>query len=119
MYLVTDPEAPRARKLCSGRFDPYSFRWSAGGDQIVAALGLGSRPTPQWRLAIVDPRTGKITPLSDRQGQPVYGLKPQWVADDERIAYLSSRSARSAEIWAYVVATRDTERLFPFASHLE
>ena len=113
MYLLTDPEAPRARLLADARFvSDYDVEWSIHGDRIVARRWEQSNEglAP---LCVVDVTSADVTVLRDQEGRAIRGQGAQWADDDRRLVYWRPGESSRGEVWRYVFATKDNYRLLP------
>jgi Tol biopolymer transport system component len=116
VYLVSGPDDTAGRKLCSDKFKVIyrTPQWSSKGDDLLMAINNNTADKRQGQLAIISAKDGAITRLTDRKGNPVCGMSPQWADNDKAICY-SFKNAGGIGLWRYDRASRKTTRLFPFA----
>jgi len=116
LYLVRDPDAPIAKRLCSGKFVNgwKSLRWSSKGDELLLILRDDPADPKKKRVVIISTKTGEITKLTDREGKPIYGGSPQWVDGDKAICYSALNTAEEFGLWRYDRESKKTTQLYPF-----
>jgi len=108
MWVVTDPEAPKARQACDARFIWSPLRWATDGRRVLAYR-------LDRALVVVDTVSGQVTELADAEGYLLINAgMARWFDNDSRIFFARPGANGDTEFWSYELATRATTRLYPF-----
>jgi len=117
LYILENPMAPRQRKVCTGPFE--ALDWSPSGRWLVVMCILERQSEAGWAMAVVEAKTGRLTPLRDAEGGTIRGSVAGWADNDRRLIYFGDGPDGTRAVWSHTSSTGETTQLYPFAAEEE